>query len=123
MQEAHISDFSSLNSRAILRRSNAFYALRVGGFIVTTGGGTGCIVWGIAGGRMSVAFAAMCLFVFAGLVMFVLSIHARSDCASCGSRLDVYFCSEERTSGRYSGHIYVCRQCNAYEGRLNLESD
>ena len=123
MQEAHISDFASLNSRAVLRRSSTFYVLRAGGFIVTTGGGIGCIVWGIASGRIAIAFAAMCLFVFAGLVMFILSIHARSDCVSCGRRLDVYYCSEERTNGRYSAHIYVCRQCNAYEVRLNLESD
>ena len=71
MQEAHISDFSSLNSRAILGRSNTVDVLRVGGFIVTTGGGIGCIVWGIASGRMTVAFSAMCLFVLVGLVMFI----------------------------------------------------
>lgn len=109
--------------RAILRRSKAFYALRIGGFIVTTCGGLACMIWGIATGQMTTAFVAMCLCVLIGLVAFVFSVHSRSYCAGCGMKLDVYWCSEERVDGMHSGHIYVCRQCTAYEARLNVEFD
>jgi hypothetical protein len=123
MQEAHVADFSNLELRALLQHSKTFYALRIGGFIVTTCGGLSCMIWGISTGRYTAGFVAMGLCVLVGLAMFISSIHTRSDCASCRRKLNVYYCSEERENGRHSGYIYVCRHCHAYEVRLNLVFD
>jgi hypothetical protein len=123
MNEAKIEEFSDLKQLMIVKRSRAFYVARIGGFVTTVFGGFGFWVWGIATGQIKNSVIAMFVLALIGLSMFIISCRVPSTCIFCRTRLDTFPCIEQRANGRYSGDIFVCRQCNAYEVRLNIDFD
>ncbi|MEJ6004921.1 hypothetical protein WG899_05140 [Paucibacter sp. AS339] len=123
MQEAHVADFINLKQQAILQRSRAFYALLVGGFFTTVGGGLAFWVWGVATGQIKTAVIAFFILTILGFLAYVLAHRSRATCALCKGDLEVYVCAEDSPQGRYSGNIFVCRRCNAYDVYLTAEFD
>lgn len=123
MQEAHVADFIDMKQRAILQRSRAFHALLVGGFVTTVGGGLAFGVWGVATGQINTAVTACFIVTIFGFLAYALANRSPATCALCKEELEVYFCAEDRPQGRYSGNIFVCRRCNAYDVYLTAEFD
>ena len=121
MQEASVSDFINFKNQPILQRSRLFYVCRIGGFLLSTVGGLGFMSWGMATGRMENAFVGMLLMVLASLPMFILSYRASAFCKECRVQLETFYCVEQQKDGQHSGNIFVCRKCNAYDVRLNLD--
>ncbi|OGB22403.1 MAG: hypothetical protein A3I66_14380 [Burkholderiales bacterium RIFCSPLOWO2_02_FULL_57_36] len=121
MVEAKITDFPECRESTVLKRSPAFYFFRVGGFVIAVFGSSLAGVYGIATSNVQMSFAVAFGLVLIGFGMFIASWRASNFCRICGGKIETFFSAEERADGRYSGNIFVCRHCNAYEARLNYE--
>jgi hypothetical protein len=123
MREAKETDFPGYQKFPILKRSIFFYLFRIGGFLVTVLGSSAILIWGVLTNNIQTAVPTSFALVLIGLALFIVSWNASNFCQKCQHKVETFYCVESRPNGRYSGNIFVCSHCKAYETRLNLEFD
>jgi hypothetical protein len=123
IQDAKISDFANFERKEILQRSQIFYLLRVVGFLITVVGSLIVLFWLIQTKQGVSGLIPFLGTIFIGFGMFAISNRVNSSCKLCLKELEEFNCAEVRSNGRYSGSIFVCKHCCAYEVRLNIEFD
>ncbi len=121
MKDTRIADFVGYNESPIVRRSGLFYFSRLFGFCIGVVVPAGILLWAVASNQIKYGVISMFVFAPAGFLGFLLSYHAASYCKLCGLRLEKFWNAEQRGNTRYSGHIFVCQNCRAFESRLDAE--
>lgn len=123
MKNASVADFAGFQEKKLLKRTPLFFVARIGGFLVTTVGSLGFGIWAVVTNHDKLGAIVVCGLVLFGFAGFVVSNHVASYCSQCGNRLEQFWSAETRGRSRYTGPIFVCNSCKAFEARISQEFD